>query len=88
MLIRGTVTDAEGVAIEWATVWFAWGEHPTPDIAAVTDASGAFILTAPAPGTYRVGCRAEGYAPVEVTVEVGDDDVDLAITLHRETPST
>jgi len=87
VLIRGTVTDADGVPIEWATVWFAWGDHPTPDIAAVTDASGAFTLTAPAPGTYRVGCRAEAHAPVEVTVEVTSDDVDLAITLPRDTSS-
>ena len=88
VLIRGTVTDADGVPIEWAAVWFASGDHPTPDIAAVTDASGAFTLTAPAPGTYRVGCRGEGYAPVEVTVEVGDDHVDLDITLPPDTPST
>ena len=88
VLIRGTVTDADGVPVEWAAVWFAWGDHPTPDIAALTDASGAFTLTAPAPGTYRVGCRAEGHAPVEVTVEVGDEDVDLDITLPRDTPST
>jgi protocatechuate 3,4-dioxygenase beta subunit len=87
VLIRGTVTDAEGVPIEWAAAWFASGDHPTPDIAAVTDASGAFTLTAPAPGTYRVGCRAEGHAPVEVSVEVAGDDVDLTITLPRDTPS-
>jgi hypothetical protein len=34
-----------------------------------------------------VGSRAEAHAPVEITVEVTDDDVDLAITLPRDTPS-
>lgn len=87
VLIRGTVTDADATPVEWATVFFASGDHPTPDIAAVTDASGAFVLTAPAPGTYRVGCHAEAYAPAEVTVEVGADDVDLTITLPTATPS-
>lgn len=81
MLIRGTVTDAAGEPIEWATVWFASGDHPTPDIAAVTDAAGAFTLTAPAPGTYRLGCNAEAHGPAEVTVEVTDSDIDVAITL-------
>lgn len=81
MLIRGTVTDVHAEPVEWATVWFASGDHPTPDIAAVTDAAGAFTLTAPAPGTYRLGCNAEHHAAVEVAVEVADADVELAITL-------
>lgn len=73
--------DVDGTPVEWAAVWFAGGDHPTTDIAALTDVNGAFSLTAPAPGSYRVGCRAEGYEPVEIGVDVGDDDVDLAITL-------
>ena len=83
MLIRGTIIDATGTPVEWATVWFAAGTQPTADIAAVTDASGRFILTAPGPGTYRIGCRAEGYEPIEVEVDIGTEDVELTITLPR-----
>ena len=81
MLIRGTVIDASGTPVEWASVWLVSGPQPTPDIAALTDAAGRFTLTAPAPGVYRIGCRAEGYEPVEAEVEVGSDDVELTITL-------
>lgn len=87
MLIRGTVTAADAGPIEWATVWFASGDHPTPDIAAVTDAAGEFTLTAPAAGTYRLGCNAEAHDPVEITVEVTDRDVDVAITLAPARPT-
>ncbi len=83
MPIRGTVIDVGGAPVEWAAVWFAAGDHPTTDIAALTDANGAFTLTAPAPGSYRIGCRAEGYEPAEIGVDVGDDDVDVTIVLRR-----
>jgi hypothetical protein len=81
VLIRGTVVDASGTPVEWASVWFAAGAQPTADIAAVTDTAGAFILTAPGPGVYRIGCRAEGYEPIEVEVDVTTGDVELTITL-------
>lgn len=81
MLIRGTVVDLTGAPVAWAAVWFAAGDHPTPDVAALTDDAGAFVLTAPAPGSYRIGCRADGYAPVEVEVDAGSGDIDLTITL-------
>ena len=81
MLIRGTVIDPSGTPVEWASVWFAAGTQPTPDIAALTDAAGRFTLTAPGPGAYRIGCRAEGYEPIEVEVDVGTKDVELTITL-------
>lgn len=81
MLIRGTVTDASGTPVEWASVWFAAAPQPTPDIAALTDDAGRFTLTAPGPGAYRVGCQAEGYEPIEVAVDVGTEDVDVTITV-------
>lgn len=87
MLIRGTVSDANGVPVEWASVWFAVGPQPTPDIAALTDAAGGFTLTAPSPGVYRIGCRAEGYEPVEREVDVGADDIELSITLRPAGPA-
>ena len=81
MLIHGTVTDASGTPVEWASVWFAAGAQATPDIAALTDAAGRFTLTAPGPGAYRIGCRAEGYEPIEVAVDVGTEDIDVTITV-------
>jgi hypothetical protein len=81
MLIHGTVVDPGGGPVEWASVWLAAGPQPTPDIAALTDATGGFTLTAPGPGIYRIGCRAEGYEPVEVEVDVGTADVEVTITL-------
>lgn len=88
MLIRGSVIDAGGAPVEWASVWFASGAHPTADVAALTDATGGFILTAPGPGAYRIGCRAEGHEPVEVEVDVGADDIELTITLPSAGTST
>jgi Carboxypeptidase regulatory-like domain len=82
VLVRGTVIAASGTPVEWASVWFAAGAQPTPDIAALTDAGGRFTLTAPGPGVYRIGCRAEGYEPIEVEVDVGTEDVELTITLR------
>jgi hypothetical protein len=81
VLIRGTVIDTSGTPVEWASVWFAAGPQPTPDIAALTDAAGKFTLTAPGPVAYRIGCRAEGYEPIEVAVEVGTEDIDVTITV-------
>jgi hypothetical protein len=83
VLIRGTVVDVANAYVEWAAVWFAAGDHPTTDVAALTDAHGTFTLTAPATGSYRIGCRAEGYEPEEVGIDVGTDDIELTITLSR-----
>jgi Carboxypeptidase regulatory-like domain len=82
VLIRGTVVDPSGAPVEWASVWLAAGPRPTPDIAALTDAGGEFTLTASSPGTYRIGCRAEGYDPVEVEVHVGSEDVEMTIAVR------
>lgn len=81
MQIRGTVVDADHDPVGWATVWFASGDHPTPDIAAVTDDEGRFILTAPAPGRYQIGCRAEGRDVVETAVDVTGGDVEITVVL-------
>jgi protocatechuate 3,4-dioxygenase beta subunit len=81
VLIRGTVIDASGTPVEWASVWLVAGPQPTQDIAALTDAEGRFTLTTPSPGTYRIGCRAESYEPVEVAVDVGTEDAAITITV-------
>ena len=93
--IRGTVTGPDGAKIAEASVYFLEGPVPLPDIAQLTDGEGGFQLTAPVPGTYRIGVRAPGFEPAEVTVEVrGEPEVrvevrlpDLPIDLPFQPPS-
>lgn len=82
MLIRGLVADADGKPISWATAVFMEGPVALPDIAAVTDDAGRFTVAAPAPGAYRVGFHAVAFEPAEVTVTVGDSDVDVECRLQ------
>jgi hypothetical protein len=81
VLIRGTVVDLSGAPVRWAAVWVAAGPGPTPDIAAMTDTTGTFVLTAARSGKYRIGCRAEGLATEEIEIDVGSGDVDVEISL-------
>jgi hypothetical protein len=53
-----------------ARVHFAGGPVALPDVALLTDAGGTFTLSAPVPGTYQVGCAADGFAATTVTVNV------------------
>jgi hypothetical protein len=68
--ITGTVRDRAGQPIAGARVSFLTGPVALPDIAAMTDEAGTFTLSAPAQGTYRLGCYADGYSPAEVEAEV------------------
>ena len=83
--ITGAVVDAEGRRVAEARVYFIEGPVPLPDISALTDANGRFSLSAPAPGTYRLGVSAEGPAGVmQETAEVeagGARRVDLELRL-------
>lgn len=69
-IIEGVVRGSGGEALAGAGVYFVSGPVPLPDIAALSNDDGTFELTAPASGLYRVGARAEGYAPGEVEVSV------------------
>ena len=71
-MIRGTVRDADGRPLANARVMFAAAPAPVPDIAALTDAEGAFSLEAPGTGSYEVAVVADGYGRVEVAVDVSD----------------
>jgi hypothetical protein len=80
--IRGTVTGPDGAGIAEASVYFLEGPVPLPDIAQLTHEEGGFQLTAPAPGTYRIGARAPGFEPAEVKVEIrGEPEVAVQIRL-------
>jgi hypothetical protein len=85
-VISGMVVDAEGNPIQGARVFFVEGPVPLPDIAALTDDSGHFALSAPVSGTYRLRVASEGSAGLVQgmsTVEVRDEEqvIDLEVQL-------
>ncbi len=59
-VIHGIVRDQHGAPLAEARVYFAGGPVPLPDVAAMTDATGTFQLTAPVPGTYSIQCTLAG----------------------------
>ena len=69
-LLTGRVLTAAGRPVAGARVHFVRGPVALPDVALLTDANGAFTLSAPAPGTYQLGCAADGFAPATVAVDV------------------
>ncbi len=87
VLIRGVVRGRDGRPVDSAVVWFLSAPVDVPDIAAVTGDDGNFVVSAPSPGHYRLGVRADGHSLREVPLEV-DDDVDLSVDLIPEEPDT
>jgi hypothetical protein len=65
-LIAGIVRDARGRPVPQARVYFTSGPGAVPDIAALTDDSGAFCLSVPLAGIYTVASTAEGFESAEV----------------------
>jgi hypothetical protein len=63
VLIRGTVRDQAGAAVEAARVLLVDGPGPFPDLAALTDSQGRFTLSVATAGRYVVQCHAEGFEP-------------------------
>lgn len=83
-VISGIVSDPKGQPVEMARVYFMDGPVPLPDIAALTGSGGEFSLSAPATGTYHIGCTAEGFASTIVTVNVtGGQDLQVNIQLRK-----
>ena len=81
-IIRGVVRDRNGNPIAGARAYFIAGPVALPDIAAVTDEGGRFILTSPANGSYQVGVATD-QASTSVKVEVAGQDQDIEIRLPR-----
>jgi hypothetical protein len=83
-VIRGTVRDSAGNAVSGARVFFVDGPVPLPDIAALSDATGRFTLTAPVDGTYRIRCAVDDRPAVDLDVAVESDqqqNVDIQLWL-------
>jgi hypothetical protein len=70
-IITGIVRGPDGNPIPLARISFTGGPIPLQDIAALTDRSGKFSLTAPAEGTYTIRSIIEGFEPAEVQVVTG-----------------
>ena len=85
LVISGRVRDPGGDPVKEARVYFTEGPVSFPDIAALTDDEGRFSLTAPAPGTYILECRAEGFAPKETAVTVPPSGQILDVRVSKVT---
>jgi hypothetical protein len=82
MLVSGVVTDAAGKPVAGARVYFTSGPGSFPDVAGLTDARGAFTLTASGAGNYQLECAAEGYATANVSVAVASgQDARVTVSL-------
>ncbi|GAA2587630.1 carboxypeptidase-like regulatory domain-containing protein [Actinomadura fulvescens] len=88
MLIKGVVRDRAGRPVPEARVFFTAGPGSFPDMAAVTDEHGAFILTAPSSGDYTVQSQTDDGRAAHATVNVhADDDAQVEMRLSAEGPS-
>jgi hypothetical protein len=82
-LVTGRVVDEQGHPLAGVAV-LVDGPVPLPDVAQLTGADGAFTVTAPVPGRYRVGFRAAGRVPAAREIDVDDTSAGvLEIELGR-----
>jgi hypothetical protein len=73
-LISCRVVNSEGQPVAGARVFFVSGPGSYPEIAALTDANGFAVLSAPAPGTYEIQVVAEGFAPQTVAATLPEGE--------------
>ena len=69
-VIFGVVRDPIGNPVPQARVAFAVGPVPLPDIAALTDADGAFTLSVPVIGEYVIEVFSEEFDTKKVKIPV------------------
>jgi hypothetical protein len=83
-VVSGVVRGPDGKPLSNARVYFTAGPVPLPEIAALTDASGAFSLTAPAPGEYVIEGTADELGARSSKVKVkGGEQVRLDLHLKK-----
>jgi hypothetical protein len=80
-LIRGVVRDPAGRPVASARAFLAGGPMAVPDVAALTDERGAFVLSVPSPGTWELRCDADGFSPAVERVEVGGEAATVEMRL-------
>lgn len=87
-LVAGRVLAGDGTPAAGVQVGFAAAPVAVPDIAALTAADGAFSLTAPAAGAYRLFAHGlSGSAELAVTVEAQDiTDLELRVRSEADDP--
>ena len=83
-VLKGRLVDESGRPVSSGTVYFISGPVALPDVAQLASADGAFVLSVPAPGRYRIGARAPGFTPGEADVDVSRDEARVEVTLKRE----
>jgi len=69
-VISGVVKDNNGNPISAARVSYVSGPVPLPDIAALTDNNGNFVVTAPVPGEYIIEIISERFIAQKVKVAI------------------
>jgi hypothetical protein len=83
-VISGVVRGPDGKPAANARVYFTAGPVALPEIAALTDSSGAFSLTAPAPGEYVVEAAADELGTRSAKVKVkGGEPVRIDLQLKK-----
>jgi hypothetical protein len=82
-VIAGVVTNVAGEAVAGARVMVSKSPVAVPDVAALTDDGGGFVLGAPAPGAYEVTVATDEVvtqAPVEVAEGADRAEVQVVLT--------
>lgn len=83
-VISGVVKDNNGNAIPGARVSFISGPVPLPDIAAVTDNNGSFVISAPVTGDYVIEVVSDQFIPKRSEVAVKSNErKDIEINLSK-----
>jgi hypothetical protein len=84
-VISGVVKDDSGNAISGARVSFTSGPVPLPDIAALTDNNGSFVISTPVPGEYTIEVVSELFIAkkVKVAIESNNQKKHIEINLSR-----
>ena len=69
-VISGVVKDNKGNAISGARVSFISGPIGHPDIAALTDSNGSFMISVPIPGEYIIEVVSEQFIAQKVKIAI------------------
>lgn len=79
--VAGTVLDRAGHPAGGATVMWLQGPVPLPEVALLTQADGSFVMSAPVPGNYTLGCRRDPDGAAKVEVSVGPQGAQVTVRL-------